>query len=72
MKGIKPGNWTDQELPREIACLESGVASADERRAKYGPPVTVLAGMLNNRNLLAWFGFEEAARNLASRAGYAD
>ena len=23
----------------------------------------------NNRNLLAWFGFEEAARNLANRAG---
>ena len=23
----------------------------------------------NNRNLLAWFGFEEAARNLANRSG---
>ena len=23
----------------------------------------------NNQNLLAWFGFEEAARNLANRAG---
>ena len=28
-----------------------------------------LARDTHNRNLLAWFGFEEAARNVASRAG---
>ena len=29
-----------------------------------------LAAEDSNQNLLAWFGFEEAARNLANRAGY--
>ena len=29
-----------------------------------------LANDSHNQNLLAWFGFEEAARNLANRAGY--
>ena len=27
------------------------------------------AGGMSNQNLLAWFGFEEAARNVAARAG---
>lgn len=63
-----------QEIDRLLSetCTDLGAAPLELFGAETWDADDPLARDTNNRNLLAWFGFEEAARTVASRAGIDD